>query len=338
MTTRTCLIAAWVVLSVLAGTAAAADGSRHALVLPHAVASGVSVEKGKQGWLGVSIADITDEVRKKGELSEGVVVLEVYDDSPAEKAGVRDGDVIVEAAGKATRDVAALVDVIRSTVPGTEVTVRVLRDGTPTTLKATLAERSGAREIVIGDLDFDVEGLEDLEELGIELDDLPWLGLGLAGASGRGKLGVYIDDLSEGLAEYFGVPDGEGALVEDVVEGSPAEKAGIRAGDVIIRVGDERVGDAEELKEAISEMEAGKPTAVAVWRNGKQQTLQATIEEPEYAKARKVYIRSLGDEAKARTIYLREHEEELKEAVEELKAQVEELKEEIRELEQEKNE
>jgi len=146
---------------------------------------------------------------------------------------------------------------------------------------------------------------------------------------------VYIDDLSEGLAEYFAVPDGKGALVEDVVEDSPAAKAGIRAGDVIIRVADERVGSVEDLREAIGDMEAGEPTAVVVWRNGKQQTLQATVEESEYAKAKRVYIGSLGDDAKMKAIYIGEHEEQLKETVEELRAQIEKLKEEIRDLKQE---
>jgi len=338
MTARTGLITACVVLSLLTGTAVAADGCRHAVVLPQAAACGVEVEKSDQGWLGVSITDITDEVRKKeglGDGVQGVLVLEVYDGSPAEKAGVKDGDVIVEAAGKTAKDVAALVGVIQSTKPGTEVTVRVVRDGSPATLKATLAERGEAKKIVIRDLDLDgLEGLEALKELDVELD-LPWLELGLAGTEGRGKLGVYIDDLSEGMAEYFGVPDGKGALVEDIVEDSPAAKAGIRAGDVIIKVGDERVGSAEDLREAIADMEAGKPTALVVWRSGKQQTLQATVEESEFAKARRVYVRSLGDDAKLKALYIGEHEEQLKETVEELKAQIEELKDEIRELEQE---
>jgi C-terminal processing protease CtpA/Prc len=338
MTARTVLSAACVVLSFLTGTALAAGDCRHAVAVPHAALCGVEVEKGEQGWLGVSITDVTDEVRKKADLPEGaqgVLVLEVYDGSPAEKAGVKDGDVIIEAAGKTAKDVAALVDAIQMTAPGTEVTVRVLRGGSPTTLKATLAEREEAAKTVFRDLDFeDLEGLEALRNLDVEVD-LPWLELGLAGTEGRGKLGVYIDDLSEGLAEYFAVPDGKGALVEDVVEDSPAAKAGIRAGDVIIRVADERVGSVEDLREAIGDMEAGEPTAVVVWRNGKQQTLQATVEESEYAKAKRVYIGSLGDDAKMKAIYIGEHEEQLKETVEELRAQIEKLKEEIRDLKQE---
>jgi S1-C subfamily serine protease len=333
-------------LAAVGATAAlAAECAHQAVLLPEAALAGVVVEpeSGGKGWLGVSITDITDEVRKKEGLEEGaagVLVLEVYDESPAEKAGVEGGDVITMAAGAKVEDVAKLVDLISSTAPGKEVTITVVRNGKPATIKVTLAARDTTRRIVVRDLEGldELEGLKALEALGKLGADIPWVELGLAGTSGRGRLGVYINDLSEGLAEYFGVPEGEGALVEDIVEGSPAEKAGIRAGDIIIKVGDEGVGDTEELKEAIGDMEAGKQTPVVVWREGKQQTLYATVEESEGTRARKAYIRALegsGDEVRKIHIVETEAAAELKETIDELKAEIEELKAEIRELEKE---
>lgn len=344
--------AALCLVTLGATTALAAECAQHAVLLSEAALAGVVVESesGGQGWLGVSITDITDEVRKKEGLAEGVagvLVLEVYDDSPAEKAAVKEGDIITMAAGAKVEDVAELVKMIGSSGPGTEVTITVLRDGKPMTIRATLAEREKAKGVWLGDIeDFehleelgDLEGLKALRGLNIDVN-LPWLELGLAGAYGRGRLGVYIDDLSKGLAEHFGVPGGKGVLVEDIVEGSPAEKGGIAAGDVILKVGDRSVSDTDELKEAISNIEAGKETPIVVWRSGKQQTLQVTVEESEGAKARKAYIRVLqGDDGgtEVRKIVIGQSEEasDLRETVDELKAEIEELRKELRKLEKE---
>lgn len=332
-----------------ASAALAAEPAHQAFILPGTALAGVVVESESagQGWLGVSITDISDEVRKKQGLADGVagvLVLEVYDDSPAEKAAIEEGDVITMATGAKVESVAKLVELISSSAPGKEITITVLRGGKPMTIKTTLAERDKAKAMWIGRIEGDeglegLEGLKALEVLGKLSAEIPWLELGLAGTPGRARFGVYIDDLSEGLAEYVGVPEGKGALVEDIVEGSPAEKAGVRAGDVIIKVGDTRVGGAEELKKAIGGMEAGKETPVVVWREGKQQTLHATVEESESAKAVKARIKMLegrdGDELRA--LYIGETGEgsELRETIDELKAEIEELKKEIQQLEKE---
>jgi serine protease Do len=325
------------------------------VILPQVALAGVVAEPepGKQGWLGVSITDVTDELRKKEGLPDGVtgvLVLEVSDGGPAEKADVKNGDVITTAAGAKVEDVAQLVDLVSSSAPGKEITITVLRDGKSMTLKATLEGRDKAKRVWIGDAedldnlgeleDLDeIEGLETLKVLGKLSVDIPWLELGLAGTSGRGRLGVYIGDLSEGLAEHFGVPGGKGVLVQDIVEGSPAEKSGIAAGDVILKVGDQAVSDTDELREAISDLEAGAETPIVVWRDGKQQTLKVTVEGSEGAEGRKAYIRTLhgGDGTEVRKIVIGETEDvsDLRETIDELKTEIQELKDEIRQLEKE---
>ncbi|MBM3307835.1 MAG: PDZ domain-containing protein [Candidatus Eisenbacteria bacterium] len=295
-------------------------------------AEDVDAGPAKQGWLGVSITDITDEVRGKHSVPPdvtGVLVLEVHDGSPAEKAGIKEGDAITTAAGRAIADVAAMVDVVRGTAPGSDIAIVVLRDGKPLTLNTTVAEREKARIAVLGGLD-GLQALKALKEIDL---DLPWVDVGLSGAAGRGRLGVYIDDLSEGLAEHFAVPGGKGVLVEDVVKGGPAEKAGIRPGDVILKIGDTPVGSTAELRDAIGSIGAGQETKVVVWRDRKKITLAATIEESEHARAVRAYVRAAGDGEKVRQIRIIETERaELKEAVEELKDEIRELKDEIRRL------
>ncbi len=94
----------------------------------------------------------------------------------------------------------------------------------------------------------------------------------------RGWLGVHIQDLNDQLREYFKVPSG-GALVTEVEEDSPAEEAGLRAGDVIVEVNGERIDDAEDLIDEISRMEKGETAKIKVIRDGKEKVLEAKIEE-----------------------------------------------------------
>jgi len=92
-------------------------------------------------------------------------------------------------------------------------------------------------------------------------------------------LGVKPVGLTDQLAGYFRVKDGRGVLVSEVIADSPAEKAGLKAGDVIVSLDDERVEDTMELRVTIAEHEEGDEVAVAVVRDGKEKTLRATLEE-----------------------------------------------------------
>ncbi|MFH1501938.1 MAG: PDZ domain-containing protein [Candidatus Eisenbacteria bacterium] len=295
-----------------------------------------------RAWLGVGIQDLDAEKRKAMDLDKGaggVLVNEVYEESPAEAAGLKDGDVIVGLAGKKTTDVKHLIDVMGHLDPGNEVEVTVLRDGKEQMLIAVLSSRP--EEMWVESSGPFMSGLKGLEGLAMLGDlALPWIEIGLSGGGGRGRLGVYIDDLSSGLAEYFEVPDGKGVLVEDVVDDSPAEKADIRAGDIIIKVGETRVGDRGGLIEAIAEMEADVETPIVVVRKGKELTLSAVVGESEYDKAIKEYEKAIkihSDElgrarSKAMIIESKEVADDLEEELEELRQELQELKKELREL------
>ncbi|MBD3348495.1 MAG: PDZ domain-containing protein [Candidatus Eisenbacteria bacterium] len=295
-----------------------------------------------QAWLGVSIQDLDADTREAKEIGSdvsGVFVASVYEGSPAEEAGIESGDVIIRLGSEETGSVDDLIDAIDDRKPGDDVEIEVLRDDMEQILIATLGSKP--EEMIIAKGPF-VAGLEGLKSLAVLGDmALPWFEIGISGA-GRGRLGVYIDDMSEGLAEYFEVPDGKGVLVEDVVEDSPAEKAGIRAGDVIIEVGGMRVVDRASLVEAISEMEADAETPVVIVRKGEEMTLVAIVGESEYEKAIKEYEKAIEKHAKelskARSEAMMiddETKEELKEDLEELRDELEELKEELREMKKE---
>jgi C-terminal processing protease CtpA/Prc len=211
------------------------------------------------------------------------------------------------------------------------------------TVKATLAERENT--FVWNSLEGleglkGLKGLEALEGLeglkALEHIIIPEIDIGMSSWGSRGRLGVYIDDVSGDLAEYFEIPGGEGVLVEGVVEDSPAEAAGIKAGDIIYKIDGEALCCTEELVKAIAKMDTDKQTPIVLIRKGKEVTVQVVVSESEYDKAMKAYkvhIGDLGD--KEYFIQALESEDLSDEERAELKAELKELQKELEELRKE---
>lgn len=230
---------------------------------------------GDSGYLGVMLQDLSPAMAKALQLGDqsGVLVSDVVDDGPAEKAGLQDGDVIIAFAGKPLADDGALTRAVRAAKPGDKVDVTVLRDGKTQTINVELGEREndfawftpGSDEHVKvimkglqdGDGDFDFHSLHE----------------------DRGWLGVHIDDLSPQLGEHFGVKDGQGVLVTEVEADSPAAKAGLKAGDVIIGAGKDEVEETDDLHEALAETKADQEFELEYLRGGKKQKVQVTLGE-----------------------------------------------------------
>jgi len=289
------------------------------------------------GWLGIYTQDLSRSLREGMDYQgDGSLVNRVVDGSPADEAGVRQGDVIVRYNNRLVDDAADLTDLVRASRPGQRVTLLVHRDGSNRSIHVTLGERGEGEEaprprirswndgddddgdrrsrrsrvwierdddgdddddvkvyrdhgkgdgphvyrFKDGDVDVvvpkmgrlhELEGLEDLEGL----EELRDLDIQIPQIMGRGRLGVQIQDLDEGLDEYFEAD--RGALVTRVVDGSAADKAGIRAGDVITRFGDDDIDDADDLMSAVRRAGEG-PVDVAVVRKGRTETLRPTLE------------------------------------------------------------
>lgn len=266
---------------------------------------------GQGGWLGVRVDDLDRAAADSLGLDEvhGARVLGIGEASPAAEAGLREGDVIVAFDGEPVRSVAALVRLVRETPPGRDVQLRLLRDGSPRTVDVTVGEREarsfsfltmpGMRhmEIHVPDglseermerlrlrLEEADEGREEAmkrlrEHMG-RLDSLRGGdGFYRFHVGGGPRLGVRLASISDQLAEYFGVGERGGVLVSSVQEGSPAESAGLQAGDVIVTFGDEEIGGIGELMEAVHAAEAG-PVTVTVIRRGEERSV--TVDLPEH--------------------------------------------------------
>ncbi len=213
-------------------------------------------------WLGVSIQDLTEQLARERdlEIEEGAFVNKVYDDSPAEEAGIRKGDVIVRFDKRDIDDADDLVRAVQRAKSGETVEVVVVREGKKVKLQAMLEKKSRPLGAVrVRPRAFRLPRLYT----GCELE------------------GMELQELNKQLGEYFGAPKGRGVLVTEVEEESPAAKAGFRAGDVIVRVEEEGVKDIEDIWDGLEDIEEGDKAKFEVVRKGQRLTLDLEVNEPE---------------------------------------------------------
>jgi S1-C subfamily serine protease len=217
----------------------------------------------------------------------GVRVDEVEGDSPAQRAGLRAGDVITEFDGERVRSARQFTRLVQETAPGQPVSLSVQRDGQKQALQITPEDRvsSWAPGIDADEIRREVErSLQGLRDLPRVLE-APGFHFRMESPTGpRGRLGVQVERLTPQLQDYFGAPDG-GVLVAEVTAGSPAEKAGLKAGDVITAVNGTSVRDAGDLVEELREAGAGAQVEVRIVRDRTASTLTATLEPSERPRA-----------------------------------------------------
>ena len=222
----------------------------------------VSDDESGRGWLGIHIQDLTPSLSEALEVdAEGVLISSVGNGSPAEEAGLMAQDVIVSVEGGAIEDADRLLQELSRFHPGDRVHLEVLRDGATEKVEVTLGDRPPeARDTAAPE----APGLLPLD---------PMIAFG-----GGPRLGVEIQEPNEDLASYFGISKGEGVLVTGVLDGSPAAKADLRSGDVILEVDGRRVSNLEALREGLSRAEEGK-VELKVKRKGDDRTVTVDIGE-----------------------------------------------------------
>lgn len=216
------------------------------------------------GWFGVSIQDVTPRFAKEEglKIKEGAYVNDVVDESPADSAGIQEGDVITDLNGKKIESAWDVTDAVRSTAPGTKVTVKVNRKGESKSITAVIGKQRRTRSFSFG---------ESSEPSEPSAPAAPRIMMRMFG--GENSEGMELLPLGKQLAEYFEVPGGKGVLVQRVEKGSAAAAAGIKAGDVVTRVGGDRVKDAGDIHEALSDADEGDSLSVEVVRKGKPLTV-----------------------------------------------------------------
>jgi serine protease Do len=233
------------------------------------------------GWLGIEIAEISADRAKELKLSaaRGVEVVQVEADSPAAKAGLKEHDVITTYDSQTVEGRVQFRRFVRETPPGRTVSLGVSRDGSAQTLSVVIGDRGEQFEkniqvfrhpehapappsaFVMPDFDFNFSMPEVMDMR-------------------TPMLGISAEDLNGQLGAYFGAPNDEGILVREVKRGTPAEKAGLKAGDVITKVDDKPVKSLRDLRSELRGKSEQKTVNLSVLRKGSTMNVPIEIEKP----------------------------------------------------------
>ena len=298
----------------------------------------VTVMKSEGGFLGIYPDDIDDDDREALDYDKkGILVEDVVPDGPAEKAGLESGDILIKLGKNEIASIKDLREALRKHKANEKVKVKLIRDRKAEEMKVVLGERPAGHIAMASKM----KNFHRQKTLKMKKG---------------GFLGVNGSTLNEQLAEYFGVK--EGVLIETVEEGSPADQAGIKAGDVIVRVEKDEIESFDDLVDAIRSHEPESEVAIQIVRKGKNQTIKARLGETEWSDAGRMFSKSmhiyrddddgdilfdydfdfdeLGDHLsevfKDIDIEISAGAEELKEDMEELRKEMQKLKKELQEM------
>jgi serine protease Do len=231
-------------------------------------------EESTGAYLGVDISDVTSDRLAALKLKDerGVEVTMVDQDAPAGKAGLKEHDVILTMNGTTVESGAQLRRMIRETPPGRTVSFGISREGQPQNIKVQLADRhkTAAWGPKVKDFKFNMPDMPNMSDF-----DFP---VSVTVVHSGMRSGLMIENITPQLGDFFGVKDGKGVLIRSVERGSHAERAGFRAGDVIVRVNNQPVHDTSDFSHALRSHGKGTVT-VGIVREKKEQTLTLPIPE-----------------------------------------------------------
>lgn len=197
-----------------------------------------------RGWLGVGIQEMTPELAHGFgvEPGRGVLVAQVFEDSPADKAGVESGDVVLEFNGRALANPNELSRAVASVQPGSTAKLRVMRNGKMRTFEVRLSEREDDASSRNGELKGDSKN------------------------SSEALVGLAVTPVTPDIARRYDVQAGVGLLVQAVVPDSAADKAGVRPGDVLLDLQRRPVRSLDDFRKALRDVKAGESVLFRVLR------------------------------------------------------------------------
>ena len=209
-------------------------------------------DKGKvtRGWMGVSIQPVTPELAKAFnlEVEKGALVADVSRESPAEKAGIKNGDIILEFNGKTIREMNELPKTVAATPVGTTVPVKIFRDGKIETVKLTVEKMAEGSD---GDT---------------------------AGSAASERLGMTVSELTRDLAAKLGIKESSGVVVTEVKPGSAADSVGIGQGDIILEVNNVKITTVALFEKTVAAAKKGSTMSIRLRHGNSFRYVAFTVE------------------------------------------------------------
>ncbi|MEO6393418.1 MAG: PDZ domain-containing protein [Pyrinomonadaceae bacterium] len=235
-------------------------------------------------YLGVATANVTSENASRLGLGEprGVVIEQVMEDTPASRAGLLKGDVILKFEGEEVTSVQKLTRLINEVAPDQKAKLRISRGGREQDITVTVGKRKDSfswngRIEDIGKLNSELGAIngQDLGKLREQMGKLRVEGLasgqnGVWAFGGGRRVGISTIGLTKQLADYFGVSGGKGVLITSVNPDSPAAKSGLKAGDVITEVDSAAIDDTGDVSRAINQKNEGDVTFTVIRDRGQR--------------------------------------------------------------------
>jgi serine protease Do len=303
---------------------------------------------GGTAYLGVDIDDVSAERLAALKLKEehGAEVTMVDQDAPAGKAGLHEHDVIVSVNGTAVESAAQLRRMIKETPPGRVVNLGISRDGQPLSIKVQLADRHKSME-------WEPKSHLEMPKMP-QMPNMPDFDLpvSVVVVHSSARSGLMVENISPQLGEFFGVKGGNGVLVRSVEKGSRGEKAGFRAGDVIVKVNNQPIHETSDFTHALRSS-PGTGASVTVMRDKREQNLTLTLPDkkdsgtlledsfdiPDFSAETQEAINRAGEEVARMTPAVMEKiQAEVEEKVEEQAERCSEIEDRLRESQQMRDE
>jgi serine protease Do len=246
----------------------------------------ITIRKAGSSYLGIGVSEIDTDRAKALNLKEvhGVEVKSVDHDSPAAKAGLKESDVVLEYNGQRIEGAAQFIRMVHETPVDRQVKLLVWRNGAAETLTATIGHRTDQYSFHTGDgddgdLTVEIPPMPEMPPMPAmppmpempTMPDRPGIYLSMR----TGLLGIECEPLGSQLAAFFGVK--EGVLVRAVTKDSPAEKAGMRAGDVVVKVDGEGVTSTHEITSLVRGARSKRTFPVVIVRDKREMTLSVTL-------------------------------------------------------------